>query len=42
VQNKTLEDLSETEPTVEELQPGIAAETIAEKAASPEQATRKD
>jgi ATP-dependent RNA helicase SUPV3L1/SUV3 len=41
VQNKTLEDLSESEPTVEDLQPGIAAaaETTSssDKAASPEQ-----
>ena len=41
VQNKTLEDLSESEPTAEDLQPGIAdaAETTSafEKAVSPEQ-----
>lgn len=46
VQNKTLGDLSESEPTAEDLQPGIAAaaDTISasDKAASPEQATRKD
>ena len=41
VQNNTLEDLSESEPTVEDLQPGIAtaAETASasDKASSPEQ-----
>lgn len=46
VQNKTLEDLSESDPTAEDPKPGIAAaaETISvsDEVASPEQPTRKD